>query len=282
MSILNYFQARKPTNQPNGKLLPNSNNDISNVISNISVTNKNNINDSEYSHINLDKPIDEYDDYFIEAGNLIIEKDKASIGLLQRVYKIGFNRAARIMVHLSDAEVVGPEEGTKPRKILMSKLQFEFFINNATKNIHESNIHEPKINDIAISREEFRIKAYNNKFDYMEGRDFEHYCADLLSKNDFNDIKVTQGSGDQGIDILAVKDNIKYGIQCKCYSSDIGNKAVQEAFSGKTFYDCHVGVVLTNRYFTSSAKELAHKSGVLLWDRDKLNQLVTAVINHEE
>ncbi len=55
------------------------------------------------------------DEYFLEAGKFIIEKDKASIGMLQRVYKIGFNRAARIMEQLSDAGVVGPEEGTKPR-----------------------------------------------------------------------------------------------------------------------------------------------------------------------
>ena len=51
-----------------------------------------------------------------KPGKFIIEKDKASIGMLQRVFKIGFNRAARIMDQLSDAGVVGPEEGTKPRK----------------------------------------------------------------------------------------------------------------------------------------------------------------------
>ena len=50
----------------------------------------------------------------------IIEKDKASIGMLQRVFKIGFNRAARIMDQLCEAGVVGEEEGTKPRKVLMS------------------------------------------------------------------------------------------------------------------------------------------------------------------
>lgn len=68
------------------------------------------------------------DEYFIEAGKFIIEKDKASIGMLQRVYKIGFNRAARIMDQLSDAGVVGPEEGTKPRKVLMSLEEFELYI----------------------------------------------------------------------------------------------------------------------------------------------------------
>lgn len=68
------------------------------------------------------------DDYFIEAGKFIIEKEKASIGMLQRVYKIGFNRAARIMDQLCAAGVVGPEEGTKPRKILMTMEEFEEYI----------------------------------------------------------------------------------------------------------------------------------------------------------
>lgn len=70
----------------------------------------------------------EYDDYFADAGKFIIGKDKASIGMLQRVYKIGFNRAARIMDQLSEAGVVGPEEGTKPRKVLMSMEEFENYV----------------------------------------------------------------------------------------------------------------------------------------------------------
>lgn len=68
---------------------------------------------------------DARDEYFADAGRFIIEKDKASIGMLQRVFKIGFNRAARIMDQLSEYGVVGEEEGTKPRKILMSPEQFE-------------------------------------------------------------------------------------------------------------------------------------------------------------
>ncbi|MCM1263798.1 MAG: DNA translocase FtsK [Butyrivibrio sp.] len=67
----------------------------------------------------------EYDQYFADAGRFIIEKDKASIGMLQRAFKIGFNRAARIMDQLCDAGVVGEEEGTKPRKILLSLAEFE-------------------------------------------------------------------------------------------------------------------------------------------------------------
>ncbi|HHT96895.1 MAG TPA: DNA translocase FtsK [Clostridiales bacterium] len=67
----------------------------------------------------------ERDEYFIEAAKFIIEKDKASIGMLQRIYRIGFNRAARMMDQLSDIGVVGPDEGTKPRQVLMNKEQFD-------------------------------------------------------------------------------------------------------------------------------------------------------------
>lgn len=67
----------------------------------------------------------QFDQYFAEAGRFIIDKDKASIGMLQRVFKIGFNRAARIMDQLCEAGVVGEEEGTKPRKVLMSMEEFE-------------------------------------------------------------------------------------------------------------------------------------------------------------
>jgi len=68
------------------------------------------------------------DAYFAEAGRLIIEKDKASIGMLQRMLKVGFNRAARIMDQLHEAGVVGGEEGTKPRRILMTMEEFEDFV----------------------------------------------------------------------------------------------------------------------------------------------------------
>ena len=63
---------------------------------------------------------DDKDVHFVDAARFIIEKDKASIGMLQRMFKIGFNRAARIMDQLCEAGVVGPEAGTKPRKVLMS------------------------------------------------------------------------------------------------------------------------------------------------------------------
>lgn len=113
-----------------------------------------------------------------------------------------------------------------------------------------------------------------NSMDYMEGHQFEFFCADLLRKNGFSNVEVTRGSGDQGVDILAQKEGIKYAVQCKCYSKDLGNKPVQEVNAGKAIYRCQIGAVMTNRYFTQGAKEAAEATGVLLWDRDKLNDMI--------
>lgn len=74
------------------------------------------------------EPANDRDEYFAEAAKLIVEKDKASIGMLQRMFKIGFNRASRIMEQLYDAGIVGEEEGTKPRKVIMSMEQLEEFM----------------------------------------------------------------------------------------------------------------------------------------------------------
>lgn len=80
--------------------------------------------------VNMAKENEDRDEYFIDAAKFIIEKDKASIGMLQRMFKIGFNRAARIMDQLAQAGIVGPEEGTKPRKVLMSQEELEKYIEN--------------------------------------------------------------------------------------------------------------------------------------------------------
>ena len=79
---------------------------------------------SSSSSPGLVDPNGAYDDLFAAAGLAVIESDKASIGMLQRKFKVGFNRAARIMDQLCDEGVVGAEEGTKPRKILMTVDEF--------------------------------------------------------------------------------------------------------------------------------------------------------------
>lgn len=121
---------------------------------------------------------------------------------------------------------------------------------------------------------DIKFKKNNLNYDNMTGKEFEVFCCKLLIKNGYKNVRLTKGSGDQGVDIVATKEFVKYAIQCKCYNRPVGNKAVQEVYSGKYFYNCHVAVVITNQTFTSSAKELAQKNNVLLWDRNILNYLI--------
>ena len=107
-----------------------------------------------------------------------------------------------------------------------------------------------------------------------DGWQFENYTANLLKKIGYSKEIVTSGSGDNGVDVLASKSGVTYAIQCKLYSSSVGNKAVQEIVSGKIYYNCDKAVVITNNYFTSAAQKLAYATGVELWDRSVLQQLI--------
>ena len=112
------------------------------------------------------------------------------------------------------------------------------------------------------------------EYDGLEGHDFEYYCAELLKRHGFQEVEVTKGSGDYGVDILAEKDGVTYAIQCKSYTAPVGVKAVQEAYAGRDYYDRMVGAVLTNQYFTQPAVEAARKLKILLWDRGYLEGML--------
>lgn len=112
------------------------------------------------------------------------------------------------------------------------------------------------------------------QMDELEGHEFEYFCAELLENRGFIDVEVTKGSGDYGVDILAEKEGITFAIQCKRYSAPVGVKAIQEAYAGRDYYDCMVGAVLTNQYFTGPAVEAARKLKILLWDRGYLDEMI--------
>lgn len=226
--------------------------------------------------------ISHIDDYFSEAGRLVVDRDKASVGMLQMEFKIGFNRAARIMDELCEAGVVGEEIGMAPRKVLMNSNEFEELLNNGIGAQEDDISNSQSSNQQEISPVLNRIDMYNNQYDYMTGEDFEVYVAMILQQTGFVNVQLTKGSGDQGVDIIAEKDDMKYAFQCKRYDKPVGNKAVQEVFAGKFFYHCHAAVVVTNNYFTQSAKELANENGVVLWDRDKLNSLIHSIQPNNE
>jgi restriction system protein len=107
-------------------------------------------------------------------------------------------------------------------------------------------------------------------FDSLTGEAFEQYCAFLLASYSYNNIKVTKGSGDYGVDITCSKDGVTYAIQCKRYSSNVGSTAVQEVYTGKGIYKRDIAIIITNQYFSNQAKEAASLLGVKLWDRDHL------------
>ena len=155
----------------------------------------------------------------------------------------------------------------------------KFATNNKSKqqgsnNNNNYNYNKSRSNNYSDSNNYRQKEPSVSDTDGMDGLAFERYCSNVLRKNGFYDIEITRGSGDYGIDILAKKDSISYAIQCKCYTGTVSNKAIQEAFSGKSFYGCMVAAVLTNSYFTESAKETAKRNDVLLWDRNYLDRLI--------
>ncbi len=93
--------------------------------------------------------------------------------------------------------------------------------------------------------------------------EFEILCAQNMENAGW-DAQLTKGSGDQGADVICRKDGISIVLQCKLYSSPIGNKAVQEAFAARSYYDLGHAAVVSNQPYTKSAKELATMTGVLL------------------
>lgn len=108
--------------------------------------------------------------------------------------------------------------------------------------------------------------------DSLDPIQFEHYCADILRSNGW-DARVTQASGDQGIDVIASLGNVKAVLQCKKYSQPVGNAAVQEIFAGKQHEQAHVAAVVSNATFTPSAKQLASSTGVHLLHYSELAKL---------
>lgn len=144
--------------------------------------------------------------------------------------------------------------------------------NNEEKTYEQNHIEQNMIVSIEEQRNNVEIVRQNAEelIDNMEGHDFEYFCADVLQRQGYENVEVTKSSGDQGVDVLAERDGIRYAVQCKRYSQSVGNKAVQEIYAGKKFYHCHVGIVMTNNYFTQSAKDLAREDGIILWDKDYL------------
>jgi HJR/Mrr/RecB family endonuclease len=117
-----------------------------------------------------------------------------------------------------------------------------------------------------------RLRSTN--WEKMQGIEFENFLADVFLELGYR-VETTKVTGDQGVDLIASKNAGAIAIQAKGYpSSVVGNKAVQEAHAGMSFYGCHLAVVITNSTFTSGARELAERIGCQLIDREQLSSLI--------
>lgn len=162
----------------------------------------------------------------------------------------------------------------KQQEIETNKVKVNIDYSN---NFHEKNVESNDKNIYqkvkVVAKKEPTRKEISMTYG-MEGHQFEYFCADILKRTNFGNVSVTPGSGDQGVDILAEKNGIKYAIQCKSYASPLSNKPVQEVNAGKMYYNCHVGVVMTNSIFTPGAEALARATNVLLWDKSVVQEMM--------
>lgn len=102
------------------------------------------------------------------------------------------------------------------------------------------------------------------------GRRYEEKCAARMRRSGFSGVVVTKRGHDQGIDIIGYRHHRKYGVQCKFYDGPVGNKAVQEARTGREYYGCDKAAVVTNSTFTVSARKLAEAADVQLWEKNRI------------
>lgn len=116
-----------------------------------------------------------------------------------------------------------------------------------------------------------------NDIDLMSGVEFEKFMQILLAKMGYS-TELTKVSGDQGIDIIARKNEQKIGVQAKCYSGKVSNSAVQEVVAGLAYYKLDKGIVVTNSWYTDGAIQLAQANNIVLWDRDMLSRKINEVI----
>ncbi len=109
--------------------------------------------------------------------------------------------------------------------------------------------------------------------DTMSGEEFEIFLRDLFESLGY-DASLTSKSGDQGADLILERYEKRKIVQAKRHSQKVSNKAIQEALGAVKYYDADEGLVITNSYFTDSAKKLARKSDIDLWDREKLKRKI--------
>jgi HJR/Mrr/RecB family endonuclease len=147
------------------------------------------------------------------------------------------------------------------------------------RNIKEllRNIALAEVNGVKLINTNSKERGSVSSYNVRDGIGFEEYCISLLQANGYDNVQKTPVIGDHGVDITAEKDYVSYAIQCKYYSSPVGNGAIQEAYSGKMIYKKDIAVVMTNNEFTPQAISDANALGVKLWDGKVLDSFKKAM-----
>lgn len=108
--------------------------------------------------------------------------------------------------------------------------------------------------------------------DDMDSIDFETYIADVLKNHGYTNIRLTE-KYDYGVDIIATKNGIRWGIQVKRYSGLVKADAVRQVVTGLRVYDCDRAMVITNSIFSNFAVRLANTNECVLIDRSALARM---------
>ena len=155
------------------------------------------------------------------------------------------------------------EEYIRDNSKLIKRLDEEYFTNI-----------DFNISDL-IKFIELKLEKLDKDLNYSEDMDpyeYEHFCANEFKKNGW-DANATQGSSDQGVDVIAYKDGVTLVGQCKKYKRAVGNKAVQEVVAGIKFYDASIGIVIAPNGFTKSANALAEANDIKLIHHSEIKNI---------
>jgi len=157
--------------------------------------------------------------------------------------------------------------------ILYSKNEVTYLNHSDVKKICEEIYFEIRVERFQLTLENFNPELYITIYtiDSMDGYEFEDFLVKLFKKKGC-EVQATPKGKDQGADLFVESFGQKMVIQAKNYQGNVGNSAVQEVIAAKEFYSCNDGMVITNRYFTPSAKELALRASIKLVDRDELQR----------
>jgi restriction system protein len=167
-----------------------------------------------------------------------------------------------------------------PELVAKDKVISPHLIATDQKLAHVKKMINPILRELVEGKAKLRAAFIESEFSFAEDmtpQDFERSCARIISSVGWK-TTMTKATGDQGADVVAEKDGTRLILQCKLYSTPVGNKAVQEAFAAQRHYRAIASAVVTNATFTASAIALAATTGVLLLhysDLARLNVLVT-------